>query len=128
MSASSPTPASSPARVVDVVVNYCQQGEGVPEGGRSGSVSQRRGSLDRRMLLPCANPACKKGGFFLRPAIDKAIAAAKTKVSLEEPCAGYTGTLRSERGPAERCPNALTAEVEIAYAAAPKPSAPAAEG
>ena len=77
--------------VTDIVVRYVQTGEGTPEGGKQGSVSQRQGSLDRRLLLPCANPACKKGGFPLRKAIDGAIAAEETERTIRLDCAGYTG-------------------------------------
>jgi hypothetical protein len=105
----------APPRVVEVAVRYLQRGEGLPEEGRTGEVSQRQGSLEARMLLPCANPSCKKGGFLLRPDVDKAVAARETSAMVERQCAGYVGALRSERGPAPRCGNTLTATIEITY-------------
>ena len=101
----------------EIAVEFIQTGAGVPEGGKTGTLSARKGSLDPKMLLPCANPDCKKGGFLLRPAIDKAVRERRTELALEVPCAGYVGPLRSERGPGEGCGNKLKASVRIAYPA-----------
>lgn len=101
---------------MDIVVRYVQRGEGLGDEAKETTVSQRQGSLDRRMLLPCANPACKKGGFFLRPKIDQAVKDGKRSLELEVPCSGYVGALRTERGPADGCQNSITASVEIVYA------------
>jgi len=100
---------------VDIVVRYVQRGAGLPDDPQETVSSQRQGSLDRRMLLPCANPACKKGGFFLRPKVDRAVADGEAALELEVGCSGYVGALRTERGPAERCQNRVTASVEIVY-------------
>lgn len=107
--------SAAPALPHEVVVSYTQTGEGVPEGGKTGRLSTRDGTLDAKMFLPCANPACKKGGFPLRPHVDKAVAATKTALEVKLDCAGYTGPLRSERGPAPACRNKLEAAVEIKY-------------
>lgn len=106
---------STPPPLADVVVEFTQTGAGVPEGGKKGKLSRREGSLDPKLLLPCANPDCKKGGFFLRPEIDKAAKAGKRELALDLGCAGYTGPLRSERGPAPGCGNRLAATVRLTY-------------
>lgn len=114
-------PAAAPAPA-DIAVEFVQTGEGVPEGGKKGRLSTRERSLDAKMLLACANPACKKGGFLLRPKVDAAVREGKSEVSLELACAGYVGPLRSERGPAGGCPNRLAATVRIAWRAkGPRP-------
>jgi hypothetical protein len=118
----SPAPEkSTPATggPANIVIEYTMTGEGVPEGGKKARLSQKEGTLDAKLLVPCANPECKKGGFLLRPHVDKAVKAGEPWVDLEIPCAGYTGALRSERGPAERCPNKLEARVKIAYSGSP---------
>jgi hypothetical protein len=102
-------------QLVDVVVSYTQRGEGVPEAGKTGRVSQRQRTLDRRMLLPCANPACRKGGFLLRREVERARDAGESNTSFEKPCAGYLGAVRTEKGPAAPCPNRLEVEVTLAY-------------
>ncbi|MFC1705586.1 hypothetical protein ACFL59_02045 [Planctomycetota bacterium] len=103
-------------RPLDVVASFVQKGEGVLEGGKAGRVSQREGSLDRRMLLSCANPACKKGGFLLRQPIESAIAEQQTSVALQVPCAGYVGPLRREKGrPPQSCGNTVEVEITISY-------------
>jgi hypothetical protein len=99
----------------NISVEYTQTGAGVPEGGKKGKLSSKDGSLDARLLLPCANPDCKKGGFFLRPEVDKAAKAEKAELDLDVACSGYTGPLRSERGPAGACGNRLVAKVKLAY-------------
>lgn len=103
-------------RPADIAVEYVQTGAGVPEGGKAGRVAQRDRSLDPKMLLPCANPECRKGGFFLRPEVDKAVRAAAAEVRVDLACSGYVGALRTERGPAGGCPNRLAATVRITYA------------
>ena len=91
-------------RIADIVVEFTQTGTGVPEGGKKGTLSRLKGSLDQKMLLTCANPDCKKGGYLLRPAIDKAAKEGKAEIDLDLACAGYTGSLRSDKGPAPGCP------------------------
>jgi hypothetical protein len=107
---------SDQPRIADIVVEFTQTGAGVPEGGKKGTLSRLKGSLDQKMLLPCANPECKKGGYLLRPAVDKAAREGKAEVSLDLACAGYTGPLRSEKGPAPGCANRLAALVRLTYA------------
>ena len=103
----------------EIVVTFRQTGEGVPEGGKDGCASTRDGSLNPKMLLPCANPACKKGGFALRARIDRIVADGKTGDSFEVPCAGYVGALRTEKGPAAHCGNKLAVTVEVKAAKTP---------
>ncbi|MHC4390407.1 MAG: hypothetical protein ACYS22_03710 [Planctomycetota bacterium] len=106
----------APPRVTNIVVDCVQQGEGVPEGGKSMSLSLRKRTLDQRMLLTCANPACKKGGYLLRRDVDKATADRKTTLTFTKPCAGYVGALRTEKGYADKCGNTLEVTVTITYA------------
>lgn len=123
----SPAPAAKPA---NVGVEFTQTGAGVPDGGKKGKVNTRDGSLDNRLLLPCANPECKKGGFLLRHEVDKAVKSGKDRLEIDVACAGYTGPLRSDRGPAPGCGNRLAAKVTISYAkpAAAKPGGGAGAG
>jgi hypothetical protein len=102
-------------RAAEIEVHYRQTGEGLPEGGKEGRLSTRDGSLDPKMLFPCANPACKKGGFALRQHIEKLLAAGETEGQLRLACAGYVGPLRTEKGPAPRCRNALEASLRVKY-------------
>jgi len=119
----SATPNEPAARAVrDIAVEFVQTGAGVPDGGKPGRVSEREGTLDRRLFLTCANPECKKGGFLLRAVVDRAVKDARTEVELDLPCAGYTGPLRSERGPGAGCANRLRGAIRITYAPA-KPRA-----
>jgi hypothetical protein len=102
----------------EIAIRYRQTGEGVPEGGKEGVLSTRDGTLDPKMFLTCANPACKKGGFSLRAAIDRIVAAEKTEAALALDCAGYVGALRTEKGPAKGCGNKLEVSVTVTW---PKP-------
>lgn len=118
MSAQQPKPKpAEPAspQPSNIAVEFTQTGAGVPEGGKAGKLSLRDRTLEPKMLLPCANPECKKGGFFIRPEVDKAAKAGKTEVALDLACSGYTGPLRSERGPAPGCQNRLTGKVALSY-------------
>ncbi len=109
MSPAAPAPA-------EIVVSFRQSGEGVPEGGKEGRLSLRERSLDPKMFFACANPACKKGGFALKPHVEKALAAGETERRVRLACAGYVGPLRSTEGaPAARCPNALEATIAVTY-------------
>ncbi|HVY61966.1 MAG TPA: hypothetical protein VHF22_09955 [Planctomycetota bacterium] len=112
--AETPPPAAAP-RPSSIALEFTQTGAGVPEGGKSGKLSTKDGSLDARLLLPCANPDCKKGGFFLRPEIDKAARAGRTEVAVDLGCSGYVGALRSERGPAGGCGNRLSGKATLVY-------------
>jgi hypothetical protein len=114
MSAQRPT-SSGAAKPTDVIVEYTQTGAGVPEGGKTGTASLREGSLEARMLVPCANPECKKGGFLLRPKVDAAAQRGESELTLDLACAGYVGPLRSERGPASGCGNKLAARVRLLF-------------
>jgi len=109
------SPEEAP-KLVDLAVEFTQTGAGVPEGGKKGKLSRRDGTLDAKLLLPCANPDCKKGGFFLRPEVDKATKAGRAELELDLKCAGYTGALRSEKGPAPGCENRLAAKVRLTFA------------
>jgi hypothetical protein len=106
--------------VRDIVVEYTQTGEGVPDGGKTGRLSLRERTLDQRMFLPCANPACKKGGFLLRRKVDAQVESGEAHAELSLPCAGYLGplrtTLRDAGEPPPRCPNKLTATVDVVRA------------
>ena len=104
----------------EIIVHSTQTGAGVAEGGKESRMSTRDGSLNPKMLIPCANPACKKGGFLLKPRIDKAVEAGKSSEEFEVPCAGYTGALHPEKGPAEKCTNKLSVKVEVKAAKAAK--------
>src|SRR5438132_6464628 len=106
----------------EIIVNCTQTGEGVAEGGKESRLSTRDGTLDAKMLIKCANPVCKNGGFALKTKIDKAVEAGKTSDEFEVGCAGYTGALRPEKGPAEKCTNKLAVKVEVKAAKAAKGS------
>ena len=100
----------------NVSLEYTQTGEGVPEGGKTGKLSQRDRTLDPKLFLTCANPACKKGGFLLRPEVDKAAKEGKSELTLDVACAGYTGALRSGSETAGgKCGNRLKAAVKLQY-------------
>ncbi len=105
--------------LLDCEVRYRQLGVGVPEDGKVGTISHREGSLEGH--LPCANPACKKGGFGLGPVIDSLVAASRREGTGEVRCAGYVGARRTEKGPAATCENRLVVEVRLVYAPAQKP-------
>jgi hypothetical protein len=104
--------------VREIAVTATQRGEGLPETGKTLKLGSRDGSLDPKMHLPCANPACKKGGFALRAAVDKLVKSGEAHASVLLPCAGYTGALRTEKGPAAHCGNTLEATIDVKYAAA----------
>ncbi|GIW72730.1 MAG: hypothetical protein KatS3mg102_2272 [Planctomycetota bacterium] len=115
--------------VRDIVVDYHQQGEGVPEGGKRGKLRLADRSLDLQMHLPCANPACKKGGFLLRREVERLVEQRCSQARLELPCAGYTGPLRAavrEGAPPARCGNRLVAEVRLVYGGPGRGAAPGA--
>lgn len=102
--------------VRDIIVETLQRGEGVPEDGKPLRLSLRDRSLDPRMLLPCANPACRKGGFWLRPRVDAAVRAGERRLDETLRCAGHLGPVRSgnpERSEPPRCPNTLEVHLEI---------------
>ena len=100
----------------DIAVECVQRGRGVPEGGKPLRLSQRDGSLDPRMVIPCANPECRKGGFLLRREIERLLARGETTATITIGCAGYIGPVRTEKGPARGCENELEAKIAIAYA------------
>jgi hypothetical protein len=106
----------SPTAAREIAVAYRQTGEGLPEGGKEGRLSLRAGTLEPKMFLPCANPACKKGGFVLRAGVDKIVAAGEAEGRLALACAGYVGAVRGGEGAGARCPNRLEATVTVAYA------------
>jgi hypothetical protein len=108
--------ATNKPKPTNIVLEYVQTGAGVPEGGKTGKLSQKDRTLDPKLHIPCANPDCKKGGFLLRKDVDKALDAGKTDLSLDAKCVGYVGSLRTERGPAAGCENRLEATVKISYA------------
>jgi hypothetical protein len=108
--------ATDKPKPTNVVLEYVQTGAGVPEGGKTGKLSQKDRTLDPKMHIPCANPDCKKGGFVLRKDVDQAIAAGKADLELDLRCVGYVGALRTERGPAAGCENRLKAKLKISYA------------
>jgi hypothetical protein len=110
------SPATDKPKPTNIVLEYVQTGEGVPDGGKTGKLSQKDRTLDPKLHLTCANPACKKGGFLLRKDVDKAIEAGKGDLSLDLKCVGYVGPLRTERGPAPGCENRVKATVKISYA------------
>ncbi len=106
--------------VRDVVVTLTQTGEGVPEGGKVLRCRLADRSLDARMFFPCANPACKKGGFLLRPKLMALIEGGQARGRVALACAGYLGSVRStlhdQPGAPPRCANRLEAEIEIVRA------------
>ena len=106
--------APSPLAHMDVTVEYVQTGEGVPEGGKTGRVSTKERTLDPKMHLTCANPACKKGGFLVRPKVDAMLREGKTASEQTIPCAGYVGQLRTEQGGPDRCGNKLAVKIQLA--------------
>lgn len=109
---------SATKSVREIVAICTQRGEGVPEEGKTIRLSSRDGSLDPKMVVPCANPACKKGGFLLKTAVDKTVKAEEASRSFTLKCAGYVGALRTEKGPAKGCGNTLEATIDVKYAAA----------
>ena len=104
----------------EIIVTCTQTGQGVPEGGKESRLSTRDGTLDAKMLISCANPSCKKGGFLLKSRVDKVVEGGKAEGQFDVACAGYTGPLRSEKGPAETCKNKLAVMVEVKAAKAAK--------
>lgn len=105
--------AANPLAASDLEIEYVQTGEGVPEGGKTGRLSTKERTLDPKMVLTCANPLCKKGGFLLRPKVDALTREGKTEGAFTLPCAGYVGQLRTEKGGPDKCGNALSAKVRI---------------
>ena len=104
---------TAPATPREIIVTCTQTGLGVAEGGKESRLSTRDGSLDAKMLLPCANPACKKGGFALKARIDKIVTAGEASGAFDVACDGYVGALRTEKGPAATCGNKLAVAVSV---------------
>ena len=103
--------------VRDIIVQYHQRGEGLTDEGRRGRLALSDRSLDPRMLLPCANPACRKGGFWLRRDVDALVRSGEAVLDKTWACAGFLGPVRSGlqspgQGP-PRCPNTLEARIEV---------------
>ncbi len=105
-----------PAHVRDVVLDCRQQGVGVAEGGKQERRSLRERTLDQRLVMPCANPECRKGGFILWRHLKPMWESRHEHGEVDIPCAGAVGPNRSERGPAPRCGNTLAVAATTVYA------------